>query len=121
MVGDHQRLKQILFKLMMNAANFAPEGSVIELECTRDDGDVVFRVSDNGPGVPEDMRETLFSRFATGSQSGRKRGAGLGLSIVESFVGLHHGTVGIENRQEGGATVTCRFPLDPQVSRDAAE
>ncbi|TDH37845.1 PAS domain-containing protein [Pseudohoeflea suaedae] len=121
MVGDHQRLKQILFKLMMNAANFAPEGSVIELECAREDGEVVFRVSDNGPGVPEDMRETLFSRFSTGSQSGRKRGAGLGLSIVESFVGLHHGTVMIENRVKGGATVTCRFPLNPQVSRDAAE
>lgn len=121
MVGDHQRLKQILFKLMMNAANFAPEGSTISLECTGNDGEIVFRVSDSGPGVPEELRETIFSRFATGAQPGRKRGAGLGLSIVESFVGLHHGRVAIENRPEGGATVTCRFPLDPQVTRDAAE
>jgi signal transduction histidine kinase len=121
MIGDHQRLKQILFKLMMNAANYAPEGSAIDVECRDEGGEVVFRVSDSGPGIPEELRESIFSRFATGAQSGRKRGAGLGLSIVQSFVGLHNGTVAIENRPDGGATVTCRIPPDPQAARDAAE
>lgn len=121
MVGDHQRLKQILFKLLMNAANFAPDGSTVELVCKRDGSDTVFTVSDSGPGIPEEARKDVFARFETQGQSGRRRGAGLGLSIVESFVGLHHGTVSIEGREGGGATVVCRFPSDKPLARAAAE
>ena len=121
MIGDHQRLKQILFKLLLNAANYAPADSAIELTCTSDDDVVVLTVSDAGPGVPADMQAAIFSRFATGHTQGRKSGAGLGLSIVESFVGLHKGTVCIEDRKGGGTTVICRFPKEPTASRDAAE
>jgi signal transduction histidine kinase len=54
MMGDYQRLKQILFKLLMNAANFAPDGSVVRLGCA--DGRRVdcFSVADSGPGIPEE-------------------------------------------------------------------
>ncbi|WP_110032892.1 PAS domain-containing sensor histidine kinase [Hoeflea marina] len=121
MQGDHQRLKQILFKLLMNAANFAPEGSVIRLACWRDTSDTVFTISDSGPGIPSDMLKNAFSRFETGGQGGRRRGAGLGLSIVESFVGLHHGQVTIDCREGEGTQVTCRIPHDLEASRDAAE
>jgi signal transduction histidine kinase len=121
MSGDHQRLKQILFKLLMNAANFAPEGSQIRLACRVEDGATVFAVSDSGPGIPPDLQKAVFSRFATGGAGGRKRGAGLGLSIVESFVGLHRGTVEIDSRPGSGTVVTCRFPQTPSLSRHAAE
>lgn len=121
MQGDHQRLKQILFKLLMNAANFAPEGSVISLSCMRDTNDTVFTISDSGPGIPSDMLRNAFSRFETGGQGGRRRGAGLGLSIVESFVGLHHGQVTIDCREGEGTRVTCRIPHDLSANRDAAE
>ena len=121
MIGDYQRLKQILFKLLMNAANFAPEGTAIELGCSHDGSETIFTVSDSGPGIPADMKQTIFSRFAIGANGGRRRGAGLGLSIVESFVGLHHGSVGIENRQGGGTTIVCRFPGRSSANRDAAE
>ncbi|MCC2113296.1 MAG: alkaline phosphatase, partial [Hyphomicrobiales bacterium] len=121
MVGDHQRLKQILFKLLMNAANFAPDGSVVRLRCTQDADSVMFSVSDSGPGIPVDARKDVFARFETHGQGGRRRGAGLGLSIVQSFVGLHNGTVSIEGGEEGGATVVCRFPIQRPLARDAAE
>lgn len=121
MQGDHQRLKQILFKLLMNAANFAPEGSVIRLSCMRDTNDTVFTISDSGPGIPSDMLKNAFSRFETGGQGGRRRGAGLGLSIVESFVGLHHGQVTIDCREGEGTDVVCRIPHDLGANRDAAE
>ena len=121
MVGDHQRLKQILFKLLMNAANFAPDGSVVRLRCTRDEDAVCFSVTDSGPGIPENARKDVFARFETSGQSGRRRGAGLGLSIVQSFVGLHNGSVSIESGEEGGATIICRFPEQRPLTRDAAE
>ncbi|MBW3099106.1 sensor histidine kinase [Pseudohoeflea coraliihabitans] len=120
-IADHQRLKQILFKLMMNAASYAPEGSAIELTCRQEDADTVFIIADRGPGIPAELQESVFSRFATGVRPGGKGGAGLGLSIVESFVGLHHGTVRVEDRPGGGTMVICRFPSQPLRGRTAAE
>ena len=109
-VADPQRLKQILFKLLSNAANYAPDGSVIRLEGRREGDAAVFVVSDSGPGIPPDVLETVFDRFETHEGEGRRRGAGLGLSIVESFVSLHHGEVSIESHPGEGTTVTCRIP-----------
>lgn len=105
--ADRQRLKQIFLKLLTNAANFAPEGSVIRLKCWRDGSDFVFKVSDDGPGIPKEMLETVFNRFEA---YGNRRGAGLGLSIVESFVALHHGQVSIDSVEGRGTEVTCRIP-----------
>ena len=80
---------------------------------------MVFSVSDSGPGIPEGARKDVFARFETNGQTGRRRGAGLGLSIVQSFVGLHNGTVSIEGGAEGGATVVCRFPTSRPLARNA--
>ncbi|MET0171519.1 MAG: PAS-domain containing protein, partial [Agrobacterium vaccinii] len=77
-VADHQRLKQILLKLLTNASNFAPEGSVVTLTCKRTEGDFVFSVADQGPGIPEEMLKTVFDRFSTHGNGGRRTGAGLG-------------------------------------------
>ena len=115
-VADQQRLKQILIKLLGNAANFAPEGSAISLRCWRDNGDLVFTVSDRGPGIPQDVLDTVFNRFESHGHHG---GAGLGLSIVESFVSLHHGSVTIDSREGRGTDVTCRIP-SAQISSIAA-
>ncbi|WP_454852939.1 ATP-binding protein [Rhizobium binxianense] len=109
-VADPQRLKQILLKLLANAANFSPEGAAISLECHREGTDFVFSVSDRGPGIPSDMIATVFDRFATGAKSGRRGGAGLGLSIVDSFVSLHDGKVTIDSEPGKGTTVVCRIP-----------
>ena len=117
-VADHQRLKQILIKLLTNAANFAPDGSTISLRCRREGNDFVFSVSDNGPGIPQDILDTVFNRFESHGQHG---GAGLGLSIVESFVSLHHGTVSIRSHEGDGTEVTCRIPSGDLPKAEAAE
>jgi signal transduction histidine kinase len=117
-VADQQRLKQILIKLLSNAANFAPEGSSISLKCWRESADLVFTVSDRGPGIPQDVLKTVFDRFES---HGRRGGAGLGLSIVESFVSLHHGTVTIDSHEGRGTDVTCRIPSATMTSFAAAE
>ncbi|MBB3544048.1 MULTISPECIES: PAS domain-containing sensor histidine kinase [unclassified Rhizobium] len=120
-VADPQRLKQILVKLLSNAANFSPEGSSISLECKREGMDFVFAVSDRGPGISQDMIANVFDRFATGATNGKRGGAGLGLSIVDSFVSLHHGTVTIDSQPGKGTIVTCRIPSVDLPTSVAAE
>jgi signal transduction histidine kinase len=120
-VADRQRLRQILTKLLSNAVNHAPEGSEISLAGRREDHHIVFAVSDKGPGIPADMLKTIFSRFETLGPGGRRRGAGLGLSIVESFVSLHNGTVEVESVEGEGTTVICRLPAHTAIRREAAE
>lgn len=118
--ADENRIRQILFNLLSNAANYAPEGSTIKLSCSREKAEIVFSVHDEGPGMPPDILSSVFSRFEPRSNGGRRRGAGLGLSIVKSFVELHGGSVDIDTGVERGTTVQCRFPsTSPRVSAAA--
>lgn len=119
--ADQQRLKQILLKLLNNAANFAPERSTITLRCSRDSDAFVFSISDNGPGIPPEMIKSVFDRFETNGRGGKRNGTGLGLSIVESFVTLHNGQVTIDSPKGGGTTVTCRIPSGETAHSVAAE
>ena len=82
---------------------------------------VEFRVHDNGPGISPEVLDTIFKRFEPRSNGGRRRGAGLGLSIVKSFVELHGGSVELISNKDSGTTVICRFPLSPEGVRAAAE
>ncbi len=120
-IADPQRLKQILVKLLSNAANFSPEGAAISLTCQREGTDFVFTVSDHGPGISQEMIANVFDRFATGAKSGKRGGAGLGLSIVDSFVNLHNGKVVIDSQPGKGTTVICRIPSANLPSYAAAE
>jgi signal transduction histidine kinase len=117
--ADRQRLKQILLKLLTNAANFAPENSTIRLKCWRDSNDFVFKVSDDGPGIPKDVLDTVFNRFES---HGKGSGAGLGLAIVDCFVTLHGGQVTIDSVEGRGTEVTCRIPskILPDIGSIAA-
>lgn len=119
--ADENRIRQILFNLLSNAANYAPEGSTIVLRCGSDAAGIVFSVHDDGPGIPSDVLEGIFRRFEHRTNGGRRRGAGLGLSIVKSFVELHDGTIEIDTGPASGTTVTCRFPMAPDGIRAAAE
>lgn len=119
--ADENRVRQVLFNLLSNAGNYAPERSTISLGARREGGAVVFTVHDDGPGIAPDVVESIFKRFEPRAAGGRRRGAGLGLSIVKSFVELHGGDVDIETGEGRGTTVTCRFPLSPAGMRVAAE
>ncbi|WP_425502198.1 ATP-binding protein [Peteryoungia desertarenae] len=117
MIADRQRLKQILIKLLTNAVNFAPEGSVVSMRCWRDQDDFAFSVTDTGCGMSPEMLATVFDRFSTNGKGGKRSGPGLGLSIVQSFVNLHGGSVSIDSAPGEGTTVRCRIPstIVPQV------
>lgn len=119
--ADENRVRQILYNLLSNAANYAPEGGRVSISAWESGEGVVFRVHDNGPGMAPEVLQLIFKRFESRSNGGRRRGAGLGLSIVKSFVELHGGTVEIETGEGRGTAVICRFPLAPDSARAAAE
>lgn len=119
--ADEHRVTQILFNLLSNAANFAPAGSTVGLRAVREAGEVVFLVRDEGPGIEPDQVARIFERFESDPVGGRHSGAGLGLSIVKSFVELHRGSVDIESTPAGGTTVICRFPCGAARVEEAAE
>ncbi|HMK81218.1 MAG TPA: PAS-domain containing protein [Xanthobacteraceae bacterium] len=120
-VADERRVRQILFNLLSNAISFSPAGDVVRLTVERRDGAVIFSVTDRGPGIPEAISERVFDRFESHALGSEHRGAGLGLSIVRSFVELHGGTVKLDSVVGRGTTVTCIFPLKRMRQEAAAE
>jgi signal transduction histidine kinase len=82
---------------------------------------VTFSVTDSGPGVAPEVKDKVFDWFESHSQGSRHRGAGLGLSLVRSFVELHGGKVRMDSVVGQGTTVICDFPTDHVAQRNAAE
>ena len=120
-VGDEKRIVQVLYNLLANAVGFSSQGSSVTISARRTERSVVFAVTDTGPGIPADMKDKVFNWFESSSQGSRHRGAGLGLSLVRSFVELHGGKVRVDSVVGRGTTVICDFPTDQAAQRDAAE
>ena len=80
----------------------------------------MLSVADRGRGIPREILDRVFNRFETHSLGSQHRGAGLGLSIVRSFVELHGGVVTLELGRGQGTTVACVFPLEQAARRVAA-
>ena len=124
-MAEAKRLKQILFNLLSNAIGFSSPGQTITLAASRQDDAVIIRVSDQGRGIPSDVLDKIFDRFATHTVGSRHRGVGLGLSIVRSFVELHGGKVKIDSAPHKGTSITCIFPTHmpekEQLSASAAQ
>ena len=81
---------------LSNAVGFSPPGETVRSPAERRPDAVVFSVTDRGPGIPPEVKDKVFDWFETDSLGSQHRGAGLGLSLVRSFVELHGGTVTID-------------------------
>jgi signal transduction histidine kinase len=119
-VADERRVRQALFNLLSNAVGFSPAGQIVTLSARRLKDAVVFSVTDHGPGIPADVKDKVFDWFESHPLGSQHRGAGLGLSLVRSFVELHGGTVTLDSAVGRGTTVTCVFPLGHAGERTAA-
>jgi signal transduction histidine kinase len=95
-IGDTDRIQQVLLKLLWNAVKFTPEKGVVQVECVSTGSCVRLSVSDNGPGIAPDVLPHIFEPFRRSVESGQA-GAGLGLAIVRHIVELHHGRIEAEN------------------------
>jgi signal transduction histidine kinase len=118
---DEQRVRQILFNLVSNAIRFSNAGGHIRLEGAKRANSVVFTVTDDGVGIPDEIMPSIFQPFEAHASQGRRRGAGLGLSIVKSLVELHGGEVEIRSAENRGTTAIVRLPVVPAAAAVAAE
>ncbi len=112
-VGDADRLIQVLDNLLSNAVKFSGRGSevVVSADIT-EDGQLRVAVRDQGPGIPENFRPRLFERFSQAAEAGRRAGGtGLGLAITKELVERQGGSIGFECGAEGGTTFWVRLPL----------
>lgn len=112
--GDADRLQQVIWNLLSNAAKFAPTGGRVEISVSQTTSHVQIQVKDSGPGIDPKFLPHVFERFrqADGSTTRTHGGLGLGLAIVRHLVELHGGTITVENREKGhGAIFTIQLPL----------
>ena len=115
--GDQHRLQQVMANLLANARTHTPPGTQVRTEVSVSEADAVITVTDNGPGIPPEVSNRVFERFARGDAS-RTRTAdartggstGLGLAIVAAVVEAHHGSVAVAS-QPGHTRFTVRLPL----------
>jgi signal transduction histidine kinase len=111
--ADEHRMKQVLFNLISNSIKYTPPGGRITLEGRRGEPWVQLTVADTGIGIPEDDRERVFGKFERSNSQARQSGAGLGLSLVKSFVELHGGRIEIDSTIDQGTRITCFMPIHP--------
>lgn len=110
--GDRERLKQVVWNFLSNSVKFTPDGGTIRVRVLHDDHDAIIEVADEGEGMSNELLRHIFDRFTQGTESVRKGGLGLGLSIVRHIVELHGGTVSAYSAgRNHGATFTARIPL----------
>lgn len=120
-LGDSDRLQQILWNLLSNAIKFTPLGGCVEIQLKQLDSYAQIQVSDTGAGISPDFLPYVFDRFsqADGSMTRSYSGLGLGLAIVRQLVELHGGTVQAESPGEGqGCTFTVKLPLTTPASQE---
>ena len=118
-IGDAESLGDALRNLIDNALAHSPAGQPVEI-AVAENGSVEIR--DHGPGIPAEDREQIFERFWRARKSGGD-GAGLGLSIVQSIVQRHRGTITVADNHGGGAIFRIKFPLvagPPTIAMGAA-
>jgi len=119
--ADHQRLLQVLGNLLSNACKFSPRNSTVEIGITHHKGRVRISVSDHGPGIAEELRPRLFTKFAQGDTGNTRQtgGTGLGLCISKAIVERHDGEIGFTPGPDVGAIFYLELAEIGTVLNDA--
>ncbi len=105
---DPERLRQVFLNILDNAAKHGGDGKRIESSISFEKGEVVVRIRDFGPGIPEDEIPLVKKKFYKGSS--KARGTGIGLAVCDEIVAMHNGTLTLQNAEGGGTLVTVRLP-----------
>src|SRR5439155_20209541 len=118
--GDE--LHRLVLNLIQNALVHTPPGTAVDARARREGDDVIIEVSDEGPGVPDEMRAQIFERFVRGNgdRGTPGTGSGLGLAIVRAVAESLGGSVSLDAGEAGGARFTVRIPAADAVAGDGA-
>ena len=108
-IGDRDRLQQIVWNLVSNALKFTPKGGRVDVRLGDQHGEALIKVIDSGIGISPEFLPHVFDRFrqADSSKSRRHSGLGLGMAIVRHLVELHGGTVSVQSEGENMGTTFC--------------
>ncbi len=110
---DPARIRQVLLNILDNAAKHGGEGKKIIVSLCREGHQVVIRVRDFGPGIPEEELPHVKKKFYKGSS--KARGSGIGLAVCEEIVSMHNGVLTLANAEGGGTLVTIRLPITEEI------
>ncbi len=114
-LGEGARLERVFDNLIDNAVSFSPDGGLVTIGLNRAARNVVIRIEDEGPGVPEEARDSVFRRFQSIRPASEEFGkhSGLGLAIARTIVDAHQGSIAVESRADhlSGARFVVTLPL----------
>ena len=112
--GDRSKLSQILYNLTDNAIKYTPEGGAVLVSLRQENGNVIWRVKDNGIGIPAEDQGHIFERFYRVDKSRQREsgGTGLGLSIVKQMVKMHGGTISVHSEPGRGTEFVVVLPQE---------
>ncbi|HEY9691173.1 MAG TPA: ATP-binding protein [Oculatellaceae cyanobacterium] len=110
LISDEKLLLHILGNLLSNAIKYSPQGGTVSLEISRDRQQVIFRIQDQGIGIPADYQTQLFQPFERAKNVGAISGTGIGLWIVKNSVDLHGGQISVDSVVGLGTTFTVTLP-----------
>lgn len=102
-------LERLCRNLMVNAMKYSPENATVKVVLKRADGNIVFRVIDNGIGIPQEMQDKIFNRFYRVEHSATTSGYGLGLALVKTIVDYHGGSINVVSEVGKGSAFTVVF------------
>lgn len=113
--ADRKRMLQVLTNLISNATKFSPPGETVELGLEERSGQIRMSVQDRGPGIPEDFRAKIFTRFSQADTTAarQKGGTGLGLAICKHLMELMNGRIDFQGRPGGGSIFWIELPKQP--------
>jgi signal transduction histidine kinase len=107
--ADEDRIRQVLINLVSNAMNFSPDNAEIQFKVTVSDNTVTITLSDEGPGIPDEVRGKIFDKFYT---IGKRHGTGLGLAICRGIIEAHHGEIkASSNNGDKGSSIYFALPV----------
>jgi K+-sensing histidine kinase KdpD len=117
--ADPPRLETVLRNLIENSVKYAGEDATIKIDVSKQGEQIVFRVSDNGPGIPPDESQRIFESFyqVNASLARVSSGVGLGLAICQGLVRAHGGEIWVE-KKEKGACIAFSIPVVAQPDND---
>lgn len=112
LLGDAFILRAAVTNLLENAIDFSPPGSKVEIAVHPSGGNVILTIRDHGPGIPDYAREKIFERFySLRHHASKRKGTGLGLTLVRETAELHGGTITLDPADGGGTVARLTLPL----------